>query len=92
MSWQHIHITRFGGPEVLELAEQPTIPEPGPGEVRVKILAADTGFTDSFVRGGRDSNSAFSQHLWEAKRSTHEAFHCWSLRMIRYGSSRYAGK
>jgi len=53
MSWQHIRITRFGGPEVLELAEQPTIPEPGPGEVRIKILAAGTGFTDSFIRRGR---------------------------------------
>src|SRR6476620_7048423 len=53
MSWQHICITRFGGPEVLELAEQPTIPEPGPCEVRIKILAAGTGFTDSFIRRGR---------------------------------------
>jgi NADPH:quinone reductase-like Zn-dependent oxidoreductase len=53
MSWHHIRITRFGGPEVLELAEQPTIPEPGPGEVRIKIFAAGTGFTDSFIRRGR---------------------------------------
>ncbi len=53
MSWQHIRITHFGGPEVLELAEQPTIPEPGVGEVRIKILAAGTGFTDSFIRRGR---------------------------------------
>ena len=56
MTWQHICITRFGGPEVLELAEQPTIPEPGPGEVRIKILAAGTGFTDSFIRRGRYSD------------------------------------
>ena len=40
MLWQHINITRFGGPELLELAEKPTIPEPGPGEVRIMILAA----------------------------------------------------
>jgi NADPH:quinone reductase-like Zn-dependent oxidoreductase len=53
MSWQHIRITRFGGPEVLELVEQPTIPEPGVGEVRIRILAAGTGFTDSFIRRGR---------------------------------------
>ena len=53
MSWQHICIKRFGGPDVLELAEQPTIPEPGHGEVRIKILAAGTGFTDSFIRRGR---------------------------------------
>src|ERR1700688_3263191 len=53
MSWQYIRITRFGGPEVLELVEQPTIPEPGVGEVRIRILAAGTGFTDSFIRRGR---------------------------------------
>lgn len=53
MPWQNIRISHFGGPEVLELAEQPNIPEPGPGEVRVKVLAAGTGFTDSFIRRGR---------------------------------------
>ena len=53
MAWQHICIARFGGPEVLELAEQPTIPDPGPGEVRIKVLAAGTGFTDTFIRRGR---------------------------------------
>jgi len=53
MSWQHIRISRFGGPEVLELAEEAVIPEPGPGEVRIKVLAAGTGFTDSFIRRGR---------------------------------------
>jgi len=53
MAWQNIRIARFGGPEVLELAEQPTIPLPGPGEVRIKVLAAGTGFTDTFIRRGR---------------------------------------
>jgi NADPH:quinone reductase-like Zn-dependent oxidoreductase len=53
MTWQHIRIDRFGGPEVLELAEQPSPPDPGPGEVRIKVLAAGTGFTDSFIRRGR---------------------------------------
>src|SRR5271163_149445 len=53
MAWQNISISRFGGPEVLELTEQPTIPEPGPGEVRIKVLAAGTGFTDTFIRRGR---------------------------------------
>ena len=53
MAWQHIRISRFGGPEVLELAEQQTIPDPGPGEVRIKVLAAGTGFTDTFIRRGR---------------------------------------
>ena len=53
MSWQHVRISRFGGPEVLELAEELTIPDPGAGEVRIKVLAAGTGFTDSFIRRGR---------------------------------------
>ncbi|HEX2790783.1 MAG TPA: medium chain dehydrogenase/reductase family protein [Steroidobacteraceae bacterium] len=53
MSWQHICISRFGGPEVLEMAQQPTVPEPGPGEVRIKVIAAGTGFTDTMIRRGR---------------------------------------
>lgn len=53
MSWQHVRVSRFGGPEVLELAEETTTPDPGPGEVRIKVLAAGTGFTDSFIRRGR---------------------------------------
>ena len=53
MAWQYIRIAQFGGPDVLELAEQPTIPDPGPGEVRIEVLAAGTGFTDTFIRRGR---------------------------------------
>jgi NADPH:quinone reductase-like Zn-dependent oxidoreductase len=51
--WQRIRISRFGGPEVLELADEEAIPQPGPGEVRIKVLAAGTGFTDAFIRRGR---------------------------------------
>jgi NADPH:quinone reductase-like Zn-dependent oxidoreductase len=53
MAWQSIRISRFGGPEVLELVQQTEVPEPGQGEVRIKVLAAGTGFTDSFIRRGR---------------------------------------
>lgn len=53
MSWQHVRITRFGGPEILELVEEPTISDPGPGQVRIKVLAAGTGFTDTMIRRGR---------------------------------------
>ena len=53
MPWQQIRISRFGGPEVLELAEQPILPDPGPDEVRIKVLAAGTGFTDTFILRGR---------------------------------------
>jgi NADPH:quinone reductase-like Zn-dependent oxidoreductase len=48
-----VRISRFGGPEVLQVVEEPTIPEPGPGEVRIKVLAAGTGFTDTMIRRGR---------------------------------------
>src|ERR1700682_4037561 len=53
MPWQHIRISRFGGPEVREMTEEPTIPDPSPGEVRIKVLAAGTGFTDTMIRRGR---------------------------------------
>ena len=33
--------------------EEEAIPQPGPGEVRIKVLAAGTGFTDAFIRRGR---------------------------------------
>ena len=51
VTWQSIRISRFSGPEVLELAQQRTIL--GPGEVKIKVLAAGTSFTDSFTRRGR---------------------------------------
>jgi NADPH:quinone reductase-like Zn-dependent oxidoreductase len=53
MPWQHLRISRFGGPEVLQLAEESTIPEPAAGEVCIKVLAAGTGFTDTMIRRGR---------------------------------------
>jgi NADPH:quinone reductase-like Zn-dependent oxidoreductase len=53
MPWQRLRISRFGGPEVLHVVEESAIPEPGPGEVRIKVLAAGTGFTDTMIRRGR---------------------------------------
>jgi NADPH:quinone reductase-like Zn-dependent oxidoreductase len=53
VTWQKILISQFGGPDVLDLTEESAIPEPGPGEVRIKVLAAGTGFTDIFIRRGR---------------------------------------
>jgi NADPH:quinone reductase-like Zn-dependent oxidoreductase len=35
------------------MVEESVIPEPGPGEVRIKVLAAGTGFTDTMIRRGR---------------------------------------
>jgi len=53
MPWQRMRISRFGGPEVLEMTEEPTVPEPGPGEARIRVIAAGTGFTDTMIRRGR---------------------------------------
>ncbi|OIJ98950.1 hypothetical protein BIV25_10560 [Streptomyces sp. MUSC 14] len=43
--------SRYGGPEVLELAEMP-VPEPGPGQVRIRIHAAGANGRDSKMRQG----------------------------------------
>lgn len=44
-------LTKKGGPEVLERVEVP-LPDPGPGEVRVKIHATGVGGTDITMRRG----------------------------------------
>jgi NADPH2:quinone reductase len=48
---KQIFVTRFGGPEVLELREV-AVPEPGPGEVRVKVAAAGINYADIMQRDG----------------------------------------
>ncbi len=45
-------ITRFGGPEVLEIREVP-VPEPGPGEILVRVRAAGLNRADVLQRKGR---------------------------------------
>jgi NADPH2:quinone reductase len=44
-------VTRFGGPEVLELAELPD-PVPGPGQVAIDITYAAVGLVDIYIRQG----------------------------------------
>jgi NADPH2:quinone reductase len=44
-------IKKIGGPEVLQIVEEP-LPEPRPGEVRVKILAAGVAYPDLLMREG----------------------------------------
>lgn len=48
---QAVMLTRKGGPEVLETVELP-LPEPGPGEIRVKVIATGVGATDITMRRG----------------------------------------
>ncbi len=46
-----VTIPRYGGPEVLEIDERPT-PEPGDGEVRVRVAAATVNPSDIGMRSG----------------------------------------
>ncbi len=45
-------LTRPGGPEVLEVREV-RVPEPGPGQVRIRVTASGVGATDVTMRRGR---------------------------------------
>ena len=45
-------LEKFGGPEQL-IAAETDVPEPAPGEVLVKVLAASVQFTDVMLRKGR---------------------------------------
>ena len=51
-----VRIHEFGGPEVLRLEELP-VPEPGAGQVRVKVEAAGVNFIDIYQRGGVYKNA-----------------------------------
>jgi len=46
-----IVVTAFGGPDVLQLVEEDA-PIPGPGQVRVKVLAAGVAYADILMRRG----------------------------------------
>ncbi len=53
MTYQKVIVSKFGGPEVLQLVEEQELPEPKAKEIRVKVLAAGTGFTDTIIREGQ---------------------------------------
>jgi NADPH:quinone reductase-like Zn-dependent oxidoreductase len=44
-----VQVRRFGGPEELEVVETP-LPTAGPGEVRVRVLAASVEYTEVTIR------------------------------------------
>jgi NADPH:quinone reductase len=48
---KRVVVDRFGGPEVLKVVED-DVPQPGQGEVRVRVLAAGVSFTDAQLRAG----------------------------------------
>jgi NADPH2:quinone reductase len=47
-----VQLSRFGGPEVLEIVEQER-PEPGPGQALVRVRAAGINFSDTLMRQNR---------------------------------------
>jgi NADPH2:quinone reductase len=48
---KRVVIDHFGGPEVLKVVEDED-PRPGPGDVRVRVLASGVSFTDALIRAG----------------------------------------
>lgn len=48
---KRVVVDRFGGPEVLRVVDDGD-PRPGPGEARVRVLAAGVSFTDALLRAG----------------------------------------
>ena len=49
-----IRVHEFGGPEVLQLEELPT-PQPGPGQVLVKLHAVGVNPVETYIRAGKYS-------------------------------------
>jgi hypothetical protein len=49
--YKRVIVSRSGGPEVLRVIEE-DVPEPGPSEARVKILAAGVSYADLLMREG----------------------------------------
>ena len=52
-----IRVEKFGGPEVLKLAEVPD-PQPGPGEVLVRLHAAGVNPFEAYIRSGQYARAA----------------------------------
>ncbi len=53
MSYKKIIVSEFGGPDVLKVVEESELPQPKQGQIRVKVLTAGTGFTDTIIREGQ---------------------------------------
>lgn len=53
MSYKRIIISEFGGPDVMKVVEEHTLPEPEAGEVRIKVSKTSANFTDMVIRKGK---------------------------------------
>lgn len=52
MSYQHAVLTAFGEPDMIQVMSRDRLPEPGDGEVRIRVEASSATFTDTLVRKG----------------------------------------
>ncbi|MFI5956093.1 zinc-binding alcohol dehydrogenase family protein [Cryptosporangium sp. NPDC051539] len=59
---RRVHYTEYGGPEVLRI-EDAAIPEPGPGQVRIRAEAIGANFVDTRFRIGPSSGPLFARPL-----------------------------
>src|SRR5437667_7749346 len=50
-TYRHVTVTKLGGPEILQILED-KLPQPGPGAVRVRILATGLSLPDLLMRQG----------------------------------------
>jgi NADPH:quinone reductase len=48
---KRVVVDHFGGPEVVRVIDD-QVPRPGPGEIRVRVLAAGVSYTDAMLRAG----------------------------------------
>ncbi|MFW6302283.1 MAG: medium chain dehydrogenase/reductase family protein [Bacteroidales bacterium] len=53
MSYKKVVITEYGTPEVMQLIEEATLPEPKADEVRIKVINTSANFTDMMIRKGK---------------------------------------
>ena len=52
MPYTRVRLNAFGGPDQLELETVPHLPEPGMGQVRIRVLVTSAAFTDVMIRKG----------------------------------------
>jgi len=51
--YKKIVLSAYGGPQNLQVVKEAKLPEPAPGEVRIKLLASSACFTDLLVISGQ---------------------------------------
>ena len=52
MPWNRVRLNAYGGPDQLALETVDDLPQPAPGEVRVRVLVTSAAFTDVMIRKG----------------------------------------